>query len=140
VRLLDLSKEQLVNLIEKLYQNLIKEPKYNIYSKAFFIEYLKQTLEIYKRYKNMKITLLLFPFDETKIKEVKSHLRKSDLLAKYDGAFAVLLFETGEIGTLKVKNKIEKLLNKKGIMVNITIDRSVEDIIKEIENKVKIFY
>jgi hypothetical protein len=139
MKLLDLPKEKLVDIIEKLYQNLIKEPKYDIYSKAFFTEYLKQTLEIYKRYKNMKITLLLFPFDETKINEIKIHIRKSDLLAKYDNAFAVLLFETGEMGTLKVKNKLEKIINKKGVMINIVIDQSVEEIIGEIENKIRIY-
>ena len=112
-KLLNLPKEKLIEIIEKFYVNLIKEPKYNIYSKAFFIEYLKQTLEIYKRYKSLKINLVLFKFDVNQINLIKKLLRKSDLIAKYDNAFVILLFETGEMGTYKVKNKLEKKLNKK---------------------------
>ena len=131
-KLLNLPKEKLIEIIEKFYVNLIKEPKYNIYSKAFFIEYLKQTLEIYKRYKSLKINLVLFKFDANQINLIKKLLRKSDLIAKYDNAFVILLFETGEMGTYKVKNKLEKKLNKKGTVININITANVKEILEEI--------
>ena len=138
-KLIELPKEKLVEIIEKLYSHLIKEPKYNIYSKAFFIEYFKQTFEIYKRYKNLKISILLFKFDADCINLIQKNLRKSDLVAKYDNAFVILLFETGEMGTYKVKNKLEKILSQKGIAVKISLSESVKDIIEEIESKIKIY-
>jgi len=49
-RLMELPKEKLVQIVEKFYALLIKEPKYDIYSKTFFIECLKQAFAIYKRY------------------------------------------------------------------------------------------
>ena len=137
-KLMELPKEKLVEIIEKFYTNLIKEPKYNIYSKAFFTEYLKQTLEIYKRYKNVKINLILFKFDVNQIKLLKRLLRKSDLIAKYDNVFVVLLLETGEMGTYKVKNKLEKILNKKVIIIDINIKENIKDILTEIEKKRKL--
>jgi len=138
-KLMELPKEKLVEIIEKFYTNLIKEPKYNIYSKAFFIEYLKQTFEIYKRYKNVKINVLLFKFDAKYIKLIQQNLRKSDLMAKYDNAFVILLFETGEMGTYKVKNKIEKIISEKGTMIEINLNKEIKDIIKEIESKIRIY-
>ena len=138
-KLMELPKEKLVEIIEKFYTNLIKEPKYNIYSKAFFIEYLKQTFEIYKRYKNVKINVLLFKFDAKYIKLIQQNLRKSDLMAKYDNAFVILLFETGEMGTYKVKNKIEKIISEKGTMIEINLNEEIKDIIKEIESKIRIY-
>ncbi|GAB6073377.1 hypothetical protein [Nautilia lithotrophica] len=138
-KLIELPKEKLIEIIEKFYLNLIKEPKYNIYSKAFFVEYFKQTFEIYKRYKNLKISILLFKFDADRIKLIQKNLRKSDLVAKYDNAFVILLFETGEMGTYKVKNKLEKILSQKGIAVKISLSESVKDIIEEIESKIKIY-
>ncbi|AZV46445.1 hypothetical protein C3L23_03925 [Nautilia sp. PV-1] len=138
-KLTELPKEKLVEIIEKLYVNLIKDPKYDIYSKAFFIEYLKQSLEIYKRYKNIKISLLLFAFKADKIDVLKKNIRKSDLLAKYDNAFVILLFETGELGMYKVRQKLENILNEKGVSVNITVTENIEEIIEEIESKIKIY-
>lgn len=138
-KLTELPKEKLVEIIEKLYVNLIKDPKYDIYSKAFFIEYLKQSLEIYKRYKNIKINLLLFAFKADKIDVLKKNIRKSDLLAKYDNAFVILLFETGELGMYKVRQKLENILNEKGVSVNITVTENIEEIIEEIESKIKIY-
>jgi len=137
--LLNLPKEKLVEVVEKFYLNLIKEPKYDIYSKTFFIEYLNKTFEIYKRYKNLKINILLFKFDSDFISLINKNLRKSDLVAKYENAFVILLVETGEIGTYKVKNKLEKLLNQKGVIVNINLSENLNDIIEEIETKVKIY-
>ena len=138
-KLMELPKEKLVEIIEKFYTNLIKEPKYNIYSKAFFIEYLKQTFEIYKRYKNVKMNVLLFKFNAKYIKPIQQNLRKSDLVAKYDNAFVILLFETGEIGTFKVKNKIEKIISEKGTIIEINLNEEIKDIIKEIESKIRIY-
>ncbi|MEO1923708.1 MAG: hypothetical protein ABGX25_04235, partial [Nautiliaceae bacterium] len=96
-------------------------------------------LEIYKRYKNIKLTVLIFKFDEKKIKEIKKHLRKSDLIAKYDNAFVILLSETGNFGAYKVKNKLEKFLGTKGEIVNINIKEGVKEILEEIEIKIKIY-
>ncbi|GAB6045220.1 hypothetical protein JCM11957_08180 [Caminibacter profundus] len=138
-RLFNLSKEKLIEILEKFYVNLVKEPKYNIYSKVFFIEYLKHTLEIYKRYKNLKVNLVLFKFDANQISLIKKLLRKSDLIAKYDNTFVIMLFQTGKMGTYKVKNKLEKHLNKKGILIEVTINNSAEDIIKKIEKNIKLF-
>ncbi len=138
-KLLELPKEKLVEIIEKLYANLVKEPKYDIYSKSFFIEFLKQMLEVYKRYKNIKLVLLVFKFDETKIVEIKKHLRKSDLIAKYDNAFVILLSETGNFGAYKVKNKLEKILGVKGEIIDINIKEGVKEVLKDIENKIKLY-
>jgi len=66
-------------------------------------------------------------------------LRKSDLIAKYDNAFVIMLFQTGKMGTYKVKNKLEKHLNKKGIFIEVTINNSTKDIIKKIEKNIKLF-
>jgi len=138
-KLTELPKEKLVETIERFYLNLVKEPKYNIYSKAFFIEYLKQTFEIYKRYKNLKMNILLFKFDCKNIELIKKNLRKSDLVAKYENAFVILLFETGEMGTCKVKKKLEKALSQKGISINVSLSEDIRDIIEEIESKIKIY-
>jgi hypothetical protein len=138
-KLTDLPKDKLVEIIEKLYVNVIKDPKYDIYSKAFFLEYLKHSLEIYKRYKNIKISLLLFGFKPDKINSVKNVIRKSDMLALYDNAFVILLFETGEMGTLKVKQKLERILNEKGVSLNVTVTENIEEITEEIESKIKIY-
>ena len=60
-------------------------------------------------------------------------------MAKYDNAFVILLFETGEMGTYKVKNKLERLLLQKGIMLKISLSQNVNDVIEEIESKIKIY-
>jgi hypothetical protein len=48
-KLHELPKEKLIEIIKILYENVIKDPLYKIYSKSFFIEYLKNILEVYKR-------------------------------------------------------------------------------------------
>ena len=138
-KLLKLPKEKLVEIIEKFYKILIIEPKYNIYSKAFFIEFLKKSYEIYKRYKNFRVSIIMFKFDTFFIKTLKKNLRKSDLIAKYDNAFVVLLPETSWVGVCKVRKKLEALLKVKIVTIEINLSKSFTDILKEIEEKSKIF-
>jgi hypothetical protein len=137
-KLHELPKEKLIEIIKIIYENVIKDPLYKIYSKSFFIEYLKNILEVYKRYENLKIDIIVCKFNADKTEEIKKHLRKSDLIAKYDNLFVILIFQTMQSGLLKVKHKIEKLLNEESMIINIKIQDSLKSIIEKINQFQKI--
>jgi MoaA/NifB/PqqE/SkfB family radical SAM enzyme len=128
-----LPKEELIELIKVLYEDIVTDPRYKIYTKSFFKGYLKNILEVYKRYENLKINIMVCKFNVDKIDEIKKHLRKSDLIVKYDNLLVVLLFQTIELGLLKVKKKLEVILNENCQIININIKDSVENIIKKID-------
>jgi hypothetical protein len=138
-KLHELPKEKLIEIIEVLYNNIIKDPFYDINSKSFFIEYLKNILEVYKRYQNLKINIIVCKFDADKIDNIKQNLRKSDLVAKFDNAFAILVFQTMESGLFKIKSKLENILIQNCYIVDINIKNTTEDIIQEIESIKEVF-
>lgn len=131
-KLSTLSKEELIKIIEKLFENMVIDPTYKIYSKSFVVEYLKKNMAIYKRYKKIKLTILLFPFDSKVISKLKSLLRESDLIAKYDDLFLIVLTDTGTVGALKVYKKLNVIFNKKGKIIEVKASDTTSDILKEI--------
>jgi MoaA/NifB/PqqE/SkfB family radical SAM enzyme len=137
-KLHELPKEKLIEIIKILYENVIKDPRYKIYTKSFFKGYLKNILEVYKRYENLKINIMVCKFNADKIDEIKKHLRKSDLIVKYDNLLVVLLFQTMQTGLLKVKKKLEILQYENCSTININIRDTVDNIIEEIEKLKKV--
>jgi ribosomal protein L10 len=133
-RLENLSKKELIEIIKILYENLIKDPVYKVFTKSFFIEFLKYILEVYKRYQNLKVDIIVCEFDENKLREVVKKLRKSDLIVKYDNLLVVLVFQTMQKDLLKIKSKLNNILNKNCCIIDINIKDSVEDILSKIEN------
>jgi len=131
-KLSKLSNEELIKIIEKLFDNMVIDPTYKIYSKSFVIEYLKKNMAIYKRHKKIKLTILLFPFDSQVISKLKNLLRSSDLIAKYDELFLIILIDTGTVGTLKVYKKLSAIFGKKGKIIEIKQIDTFSDILKEI--------
>lgn len=131
-KLNNLSKEELIKIIERLFDSLVIDPTYKIYSKGFVIEYLKKNIAIYKRYKKIKLTIILFPFDSQVISKLKNLLRASDLIAKYDELFLIVLMDTGTVGTLKVYKKLSTLFGKKGKIIEVKQVDTFSDILKEI--------
>jgi hypothetical protein len=131
-KLSKLSNEDLIKIIEKLYENVVIDPTYKIYSKSFAIEYLRKNIAIYKRHKKIKMTILLFPFNSKVIPKLKNLLRASDLIAKYDELFLIMLVETATVGTLKVYKKLSNLFDKKGKIIEIKHIDNLNDILKEI--------
>ncbi|GAX87421.1 hypothetical protein LNAT_P0717 [Lebetimonas natsushimae] len=132
-KLHELPKEKLIEIIKLLYSNIIKDPFYDIYSKSFFIEYLKNILELYKRYQNLKINIIVCRFDANKISEIKSNLRKSDLFAKFDDAFVILVFQTMESGLFKIKSKLENILTQNCYIIDVNIKDTIKNVINKIE-------
>jgi len=131
-KLSKLSNEELIKIIEKLFDNTVIDPTYKIYSKKFAVEYLKKNMAIYKRHKKIKLTILLFPFDPQVISKLKNLLRASDLIAKYDELFLIVLVETGTVGTLKVYKKLNTIFSKKGKIIEVKQIDTFSDILKEI--------
>ncbi|SFP67511.1 hypothetical protein [Hydrogenimonas thermophila] len=131
-KLNNLSKEELIKIIERLFDSLVIDPTYKIYSKSFAVEYLKKNIAIYKRYKKIKLTIILFPFDSHVIPKLKNLLRASDLIAKYDELFLIVLMDTGTVGTLKVYKKLSNLFGKKGKIIEVKQVDTFSDILKEI--------
>lgn len=132
-KLSKLSNEELIKIIEKLFDNMVIDPTYKIYSKNFAVEYLKKNMAIYKRHKKIKLTILLFPFNSKFVSNIKNLLRASDMVAKYDELFLIVLVETGTVGTLKVYKRLNSLFGTKGKIIEVRQIDTFSDILKEID-------
>ncbi len=131
-KLLTLSNKELIKIIENLVENIVIDPAYKIYSKSFAIEYLRKNLEVYKRYKKVKLSLLVFPFNPKAITELKDGLRSSDVIAKFDDAILIILNDTSKNGAFKVRNRLNKFFDKGGEIIEVNTSNTLADIIKKV--------
>lgn len=131
-KLLTLSNKELIKIIESLIENITVDPAYKIYSKSFAIEYLRKNLEVYKRYKKVKLVLLLFPLNPKAITQLKKGLRNSDIISKFDDAILIILNDTSKNGAFKVRNRLNQYFDKSGEIIEVSINDTISTIIKKI--------
>jgi hypothetical protein len=131
-KLYKLSNDELIDIIQNIFENIIIDPAYKVYTKSFAIEYLKKSLAVCERYKKLKLTLVVFPFNPKGIAKIKHSLRDSDLVAKFDNLLLIILTDTSKNGALKVCDRLNKILYKKGDVIDIKPTDNIDNILNKI--------
>jgi len=120
--------------LESLLSCLVFDPDLEIPNKQFFNLFLKREIELGKRY-NLPLSVLFIDVDGLKeINDTYGHLagdlylkavvrvlrrtiRTSDLVIRWGGDEFLILAHTNYIGALKIKDRIQSMMNKNCILV-----------------------
>jgi len=136
-----LSKEELIGMIEDLIEKTVIDPIYKVYSKSFVIEYLRKSILVNKRYKykKLKVVILLFPFEQRVLINLKKSLRSSDIVAKFDNSVLIILNDTTQIGAFKVRERLNRFFCTRGEMIEIKPEDELDKVLRKIVRSIYIF-